>query len=258
MSMSNRKSNPIRTGEQCCLEQGYVQCGANWYRCYGQGLLHVVTFRGPPERKSSRKQTTSLEIYSLYDWIMWVDLPIMGARRDVIPGISPSVLVCESVMSPEEDVAHNAEVMIDHGFSFLNKIDTHAKLADFCEYLDGKTPGGGRKNDNKKIIPYLLSGQSEKATAVIDAIEQQNRQAHETNCRMMLKSYDPEIQLNKMFARLRPYLSLRDSILARDASCAVEILQINYQKNVDYLSAMGICVPDNHLTNRELVQLMQL
>lgn len=256
MTTPNRKSKDIRIGERYCRERGFVKCGANWYRCYGNGLLQVVTFNGLAERTSNssylREPSVALGIRSLYGRIGWIDIPIMGTRRDIIPEIVPILLIPEQELLSIGTSANSVELMFDYGFPLLDKIDTHKKLVDLLEHLDMRESHTIRVNDSNKVIPYLLSGQFEKALACIDAIEQQNLQAYAVNCNTMA-NYDSKMQRKKMYDQIDPYLFIRKCFDSHNLTDLVEILQSNYQSNVDRLSEMGIpfsasCTGHNELT----------
>ena len=260
MTTPNRKSK-IQIGERYCREHGYVKHGANWYRCYGQGLLQVVTFNGLPERISDssflREPSVALSIRSLYDWIKWINIPIMGAKRALIPGIVPKLFMHEQELLSVSTSASDAELMVDYGFPLLDQIDTHTKLADLLEYLDKRNSHAVIANDPNNVIPYLLSGKHGKVLETIDAIEQQNLHAYAINC-STIANYDSEAQKEKMNNSLYPYISLRESIAFPDVANILAMLQSNYQANVDYLSGIGIPIPANCASHAELITLMNM
>ena len=250
MTTPSRKSKEIRVAEQHCQEQGYVQCGANWYRCYGQGLLQVVTFDGLPDRITG-KHSVALGIYSLYSQIMWVNFTYRRTRRDLVLNITSDMLI------NGQDDSCSIELMLEHGLPLLDKIDTHAKLAEFLESMDTRNGFSVIVNDSNKVVPYLLSGQITKVLATINAIEQQNLHAHAVNCSTLEKN-DPELHRKKLNDRLYPLIKLRECIVSQDLTNVFKLLQSNYHTNVDYLLGIGISVPSNSASQMELVKLMNI
>ena len=236
----------ITEGESNCRELGYTKCGANWYRCYGQGLLQVVTFQGIPERVNdvvySREPTVLFDVYSLFDKLLWIRFPLMGKRRDLIPRFLPSAILQNAERKAFLGTAYEAECMNTCGFALLNRISTHAHLAEMLEKFTafdfGSVP------NCKKVVPYLLSCEFQKSIDCINAIEKQNMSAYQQE-RMRNPNADNEQQLQKILSRLQPFFALRDGLLARDLAGITVILQNNYQVNAEYLLNMGVPIPDD-------------
>lgn len=246
----------IKKGESVCRTQNYQKAGKNWYRIYGEDLLQVVTFRGIPERVDdvvyNREPSVALIVFSLFESIPWVSVPIMGTKREIIPNILPSVLL--SGQSPNRflGTAFEAEQMVKLGLPFLDKIETHIHLAALLESYD-RIGGAVQMNDPHKLIPYLLSGQIQKVYSVIDSIEKQNQQAHQDNCRRM-PGYDEEMMHLKMIQQLSPLLSIRENLQAANIHAIVAQLRDNYNRNIDFLYHMGLDCCKNQLTDDDLYE----
>ena len=239
LEKNDRKKSAVSVGKKMCKDLGFVEVGANLYRCYGQGLLQVVSFRGFPERvdtiKFNRECSVCFDVYSLYADIFWIKIP-MRPRRDLVPSISPSILSGEAYSHQFLGTEHEAKCMIEYGIPFLNRITTHADFAQMIEQLDGSLGG-------KKIVPYILSGQRQNAVDVINAIEIQNWEAYESNC--LNKNYDKEEQRRKLERKLEPLIQLRSAVLSGDSKTVNECLQANYQRNVWHLQDMGVSVGED-------------
>lgn len=244
----NSSNNPIRAAQRECQLRGFVKCGTNWYRHHGQGLLQVVTLNGLPQRTTDihyqNKPTASFIVYSMYEHIPWINVPIMRARRDLIPNVSAGVFAHQSAGAPFLGAEFEAKNVIDLVLPFLDELNSHAQLAGFLEDVDRWEYGKIRLNDRNKIVPYLLSGKWQDALSVIDAIEKQNQQAYQQNCKTV-KGYDPISQKQRIDENLEPLVSLRNNILSHNAQGIIDLLLANFQKNKRRLEDMDIPIPDH-------------
>lgn len=235
-----RKKSAVSMGKKMCKDLGFVEVGANLYRCYGQSLLQVVSFRGFPERvdtiKFNREYSVCFDVYSLYADIFWIKIPLCP-RRDLVPSISPRTLSGEAYSCQFLGTEHEAKYMIEYGIPFLNRITTHADLAQMIEQLDSSL-------GEKKIVPYILAGQRQNAVDVINAIEKQNWETYESNC-LNMKNYDKEEQRRKLEKKLEPLIRLRSAALSGDTKTVNEYLQANYRRNVRQLQEMGVSVGED-------------
>ncbi|MBQ8814297.1 MAG: hypothetical protein IJZ85_07375 [Lachnospiraceae bacterium] len=242
-----RKRSAVSVGKKMCKDLGFVEVGANLYRCYGQGLLQVVTFRGFPERVNTiefnREAAVKFGVYSLYQDIFWVMLPLRP-RRDLVPSISPSILNSEACFHQFLGTEYEAGCMIEYGIPFLNRITTHADFAQMIEQLDMIMYKKNFLIDGQKIVPYILSGQRQNAVDVINAIEEQSWDCYESNC-LNMKDYDKEGHRRKLEKKLEPLLQLRSAALSGDAKIVNEYLQTNYRRNVQHLQDMGVSVGED-------------
>lgn len=249
----------IRESERNCQARGYVKCGANFYRIHGQDLLQTVTFHGIPGRttdeKASFQPSVAFAVHSLYASIFWINIPVERARHDLMPNILPSTLVDNADGKAFLGTGHEAVCMNDAGLPFLDETVTHAQLAQFLEEKNRQEEGHIHMNDGNKVVPYLLSGRRQDAMNVIDAIEKQNQQAYMHNCKMS-NGYDPVLQKQKMDAKLAPLRCLRENIETQNRQGILDYLLANYQENLHRLEAMGVTVPDRHLTDQELLDLI--
>ena len=239
------KRSAVSIGKKMCKDLGFVEVGANLYRCYGEGLLQVVTFRGFPERVDTvefhREHTVRFDVYSIYEEIFWMPV-LLRPRRDLVPGISPRILCSEADHHKFLGTEHEAGLMIEYGIPFLNQIVTHEDWVQAKERLDMIMYKKVFLLDGQKIVPYLLSGREKMALDVIDAIEKQNWDCYESNC-LNMQNYDKEGQHQKLEEKLKPLIQLRSAVLSQDTKQINEYLQANYRKNVQYLQEVGVPVP---------------
>ena len=246
----------IKKGESVCRAQNYQKAGKNWCRIFGEDLLQVLTFQGIPERVDdvvyNREPSVALIVFSLFESIPWVSVPIMGTKREIIPNILPSVLLSGQSPNRFRGTAFEAEQMVKLGLPFLDKTETHLHLAELLESYD-MIGGAARMNDPHKLIPYLLSGQIPKVYSVIDAIEEQNQKAHLENCERV-PGYDPETMRQKMVQQLSPLLSIRENLHAANIHAIVAQLRDNYSRNIDFLYHMGLDGWKNQLTDHDLYE----
>jgi len=253
MSPKNVKKQYIAEGERHCRELGYTKCGANWYRCYGQGLLQTVTFQGVPERVNdtafTREAAVLFEVYSLFNELLWIPFPIMGKRRDLFPHILPSAFLLNMPCKDFLGTAYEAECMNTHGFSFLNQINTHAQLAAMLEKLGA--------SNSEKAVPYLLAGELQKSIDCINEIERQNMNAYHQE-RLRKTDAENEQELQKILSKLQPLLALREGVYKRNSAEIIRILSDNYQTNVEHLLNMGIPIPDSATFSADLQALINL
>ena len=233
----------LQPAQRECQLRGFVKIGANWYRQHGEALLQVITFNGLPQRITDinykNQPSVSFIVYSLYEQIPWINVPIMQARRDVIPNISASVFFHQSTDVPFLGPEYETQYMINSVFPFLDELNTQEQFAAFLENIDRWEYGKIRLNDRKKIVPYLLSGKWQQALDVIDAIENQNKQAYQRNCKTAIGS-GSAFQEQKISQSLEQLISLRDNIVARNSSAIIALLRSNYHNNIQRLQAMGV------------------
>ena len=241
-------NNHIQAAQRECKLRRFVKCGANWYRLHGQNLLQVVTFNGLPQRTTDvsyqNRPTVSFVVFSLYEQIPWINVPVMRAKRDIIPNISASVFAHQSAGAPFLGPECEAKYMIDTVFPFLDELNSHMQLADLLEHLDCWEYGKIRLNDRKKIIPYLLSGKWQQVLRTIDAIEDQNRRAYQENCKTVT-GYDPLFQEKKINKHLEQLIMLRDNIAEHNEPAIVDLLSSNYKNNIQRLKEMGVTGPES-------------
>lgn len=258
VASSNETNNTyIRAAEQNCKACGFSKYGANWYRFHGQGLLQVVTFHGLCARTTdanySNKQTVAFAVYSMFDRIPWINIPVQKARRDLIPNITAGMFANQTddapFLGPGSEVAYMNELVLP----FLDEMNTHIQLADFLATVDRWRYGRIRINDRNKIIPYLLSGKYPEVIDVINAIEAQNQQAFLRNCKTV-KGYEPVPQKQKIAEKLEPLVSLRNDILAQNTQGIVDLLLLDYQANIRRLNEMAVPVPVQHICGNDLLR----
>lgn len=242
--MKKDRKPAIRTYEQHFQERGFIKCGANLYRIYGEGLLQIVTIRGFPERVNNttfnREMAPSFDVQSLYSSIFWNPVKMMP-RRDLIPNISPGLMDPNEKTTKFRGTIAEAEAMEEYVIPYLNGMTKHTQMVELFDLIDATVKNGGSVLDSKRIVPYLLAGDKDKALKIISAIELQNWEAFDSNCRI-LDGYDVEKHRVKINTNLAPLITLREAILKQDILSVFRVLQNNYSRNLDKLQEMGISV----------------
>lgn len=250
-----------RAAERNCQARRFVKCGANWYRLHGQGLLQVVTFNGLPDRttdaNATNKSTVAFIVYSMYDRIPWINIPITRARRDVVPNITASVFANKTGDVPFSGAGPDVVYMHELVLPFLDEMTTHVQLSDLLERVDCWKDGCIRINDRNKIIPYLLSGKLPETLDTINAIEEQNHQAYLQNCKTV-KGYDPVFQKQKMDEKLARLVSLRNDIRTKNTQGIKDLLLSDYQKNIHRLEKMLIPIPVQYKCGNAMLEGLSL
>lgn len=217
-------------------QYGFYGARASLYRCYGQGLLQIITLSNP----SKSMYEAYFGVFSLYSKLNWIssitlrsvlqyDLHVSHNVRQ-IPG-------CEELYI--QDLQKGIPIMLEKINPFFDALNTHIHLAEMLERFDENMYSAVRQNDSNKIVPYILSGQSDKAVNCITAIEQQNWRAYAENKENVV-GYEQVHNEQTVTRKLSPLVSLRDALTKQDRDAVLQYLHTNYENNANQLRKLGV------------------
>lgn len=229
-------------------KNGFRQARTNLYRCYGDGLLQVISI--PTSRAKSIDPYPDREIYiglfSLYSDLFWLpSSAVKVLQYDLHLSINAKELLYKCSLHRTSDV-EILDVLEKILLLFL-KLDTHDRFVSFFEEMECKNQFSMREKRGLWISPYIISGRKKQAIDCIDAIEKQNWDAYHHNS--INPHYDREKKRRSIEERLFPLIALRDAIVANDQDIITSYLQKKYLENTQKLQEMGIplnsscCVP---------------
>lgn len=257
--MENNRNKAIRKCEQYFKEQGFIKSGANLYRVYGEDLLQVITARGFSERVNNttyrREVASYFAVFSLYSSIFWVPIKMIP-RRDLIPNISPCLVNPDRVMSEFQGTIAECEELEKSVLPYLNNMTTHTQMVELFDLIDSSIGREKTALDSARVVPYLLAERKGKAIETISAIERQNREAFEANCRR-IDGYDAEKQREIINLKLAPLIALREATLRQDVTSISHILQRNFFCNVEKLRKLGISVTSSFNVEEKLLGILK-
>lgn len=224
-----------------CKKHGFVRAGNNLYRCYGDGLLQVISCPGKCRliSKSIGYNEVHIGVFSLYSKLNWIT---SGLLSKVLLFELPTPFEAARMLASFEKWTESdatEEIVLDRIIPYLDKLVTHTQLADMLEQYDVVWSSKIIKNDAAKIVPYILSGQNEKAIESISAIEEQNWTAYLENCQN-IPSYDKEMHRHRIVTRLDPLITLRNALFSKDDAAIAKYLQENYRYNSVRLRTLGV------------------
>lgn len=224
-----------------CEKHGFVRAGNNLYRCYGDSLLQVISLPKKSGFVSNADDLNQIHfgVFSLYSELPWIppgQLPkVIGF--DLPATWNPNLFFCglRNQLENEDSI----QMVFDKVIPYLNTMVTHEQLADLLERYDMIDSSQIRLNDGAKIVPYILSRQSEKAIETITAIEEQNWDAYRKNCQFS-PSYDEETHRERITTRLAPLIELRKALCSQNEAAVSEYLLANYRDNSCRLRSLGV------------------
>ena len=217
-------------------QYGFTGVRSNLYRCYGQGLLQVITLSKPD--KSSYE--ICFGVFSLYSRINWISsYPL----RSILQYDLHTTFDIKQIPGCEERYIHNPQrdipILLENCVPFFDTLTTHIQLVEMYERMDTNMYSDIRVNDSQKIVPYILAGQYNKAINCITAIEQQNWKAFAQNSRN-ISGYGNAEKARSIANRLLPYIILREALTKKERDAVYQYLHSNHTKNVTQLNKLGI------------------
>ena len=230
----------LKQSIEICKNNGFVAVRNNLYRCYGDGLLQVISYHKNRSVLTPRESDYEvvLGVFSLYSELNWITSRLLAkvVQFDLPVTYEAAPLLAAAGNLPQsQDIAHMTDAVIP----YLNSLITPTQLVCMLEQDDMLHGGQIIKNDEAKIVPYILSGQCNKAVECISAIEHQNWDAYSSNCRST-PNYDKEGQKRIIEERLASLIALRNALHSNDHAAVSAYLSANFQNNSKRLKSLGV------------------
>lgn len=145
------------------LEQGFVRRGNAFFRVTGDGILQVAKFE---YERVVEDYLLYIGAFSLYDELMeqWF------TSRDCIPKYSMDEFFKweeRKRFSWKELLEMQTDIFVEKGLPWLNNMKTQKDIADGICWLDMLRYNSICWIDTVKIVPFLMSGESEKSLRIL-------------------------------------------------------------------------------------------
>ena len=236
-----------------CKHHGFSQHGKAYYRCFGEGILQIITTGNrdylddrSPERTDKHRKSNRI---SFYFWSMYEDLPeAFFNDAQYFIGIYPEQLI-EKRLNPDfMGLQEQYKLMVSHGFPYLDSIKTQKDLLHAV--IDYETIEIGTPNymNNEIVSAYLLCDEPKEALLRLACLHVQNDMAFHSNNQNLRenKIYDEYFKhLNDHQSKMAYRDHLFWNILLGENESIKEILRQNFRRNCEWAKKYKISFCDN-------------
>ena len=226
-----------------CTANNFLRKGKSFYRIVGDGVLQVLKI----EQDSIRHPPFfSLGLFSMYGELQKQWFTSSGSITRYPVSVFDAIDdVNISFDESQYSLQHQLDILTNKGMSWLNQIDTQAKLSVCMRKLDIACYNTVIWNDLEKFAPHLHSGDTVVAIKIIDAILAQYRNTEVTNSNDVI---DDECQYAALKLEPEDIELHQKKILVQsgDMDKIKEYLNRNFAQNCMYAK---FCLPERRNIN---------
>ena len=236
-----------------CKRYGFSQQGKVYYRCFGEGILQLITIGNreyldplSPERTDKHRKSNRI---SFYFWSMYENLPeAFFNNAQYFIGIYPEQLIEKKINPAFMGLQEQYKLMVSHGFPYLDSIKTQKDLISSVldhEMMESSTPN---YMNSEMVSAFLLCNKPKEALLRLACLHVQNYSVFHENNRDLreTKMYDEYFEKLDM---LQSRMAYRDcliwDILLERWDSIKEKLHQNFLRNCEWANKYKFAFSDN-------------